>query len=92
MWRTSSIALTAVPPKWTEAEKYGWDIACEGYGQHEIESLRNAVMRGLSPLLHNVPRSPTELHLAQTDSSSPGAYALAAARILPIFAGEFCVN
>jgi hypothetical protein len=87
------LALTAKPPNWDEAEERGWDIANEGYGTcGELESLRNGVIYALSPLLYQVPRTAAKLSVALSDPCSEGAYALAAARIIPIFSCEFCAH
>lgn len=83
-------ALTAMPPRWGEARKFGEDVADLGYGvDRDLEHFRNAVIRALSPLLYDLPETMTEMLAALKYPESKPANALAAARIMRIFGNDF---
>jgi len=83
-------ALTAMPPRWSDAMKFGDQVADLGYGRdHHLESFRNAIIRALSPLLFDLPERMTEMQLALKRPDSRPANALAAARIIRIFGNDF---
>ncbi len=83
-------ALTATPPRWIEAERFGAEVADEGYGfDRQLERLRNSVFRALSPLLFDLPETVAEMLVALKRPESKPANALAAARIIRIFGNDF---
>ena len=83
-------ALTAAPPRWIEAKKFGEDVAEMGYGvDRRLEHFRNAVIRALSPLLYDLPVTMAEMRIALNWPESKPANALAAARIIRIFGNDF---
>jgi hypothetical protein len=83
-------AVTAMPPRWRDAMKFGNEVADLGYGcDRYLESFRNAIIRALSPLLFDLPETMTEMLLALKRPDSRPANALAAARIIRIFGNDF---
>jgi hypothetical protein len=83
------ISLTAMPPLWKEAERFAGEIADLGDDDRNLEALRNAVIRALSPLLDYLPTTMSEMDIALKCPDSTGANAFAAARIIRIFGNEF---
>src|SRR5437868_5830193 len=63
--------VTASPPRWIEAEHRAGETAALGYGSQysQFESLRNAVMRALVPLLWRLPETSDEMADALRDPS-----------------------
>ncbi|WP_372640839.1 hypothetical protein [Hyphomicrobium sp.] len=83
------LSLTAMPPLWKQAEKFASEIAALGDNTRSLESLRNVVIRALSPLLDDLPATMGEMRIALGHSGSTAANAFAAARIIRIFGNEF---
>jgi hypothetical protein len=83
-------ALTSIPIRWAEAELFAIEVAAEGYGvDPDLEHLRNTVIRALTPMLANLPRTMPEMSVAIEEPTSEPSCALAAARIIRIFGNEF---
>jgi hypothetical protein len=79
-------ALTAMPPRWGLAKKFGTEIADYAYGhERDFEHFRNAIIRALSPLMFDLPETMMEMLVALKHPESRPANALAAARIIRIF-------
>src|SRR5262249_11875948 len=85
-------ALTDHPPRWCEAQKLAEDVVDRGALDADLETLRNAIMRALLPLTYSLPETLGEMMIALKDPSSPHAVALAAARVVRVFAPEFAVH
>jgi hypothetical protein len=83
------LSLTAMPPLWKQAERFASEIADLGDDNRNLERLRNAVIRALSPLLEYLPTTMSEMDIALKCPDSTGANAFAAARLIRIFGNEF---
>lgn len=59
-------ALTALPPRWSEATAFGTELADIAYdgGEREFEHFRNAIIRALSLLMFDLPETKFEMLLA----------------------------
>lgn len=83
-------ALTAMPPRWSEAQTFGSELADKAYGNDRfLDHFRNAIMRALLPLLFDLPETLTEMSVALKWPNSKAANALAAAQIVRLFSNDF---
>jgi hypothetical protein len=80
-------ALTALPPRWSEAKALGTELADIAYdgGEREFEHFRNAIIRALSLLMFDLPETKFEMLLALKNPESRPGVALSAAKIVRIF-------
>ena len=83
------LSLTAMPPLWKQAERFASEIAELGDDNRNLERLRNAVIRALSPLLDYLPTTMSEMDIALKCPNSTGPNAFPAARLIRIFGNEF---